>query len=206
MVDGFQLYLAEHNNKLGGMDVKFIVEDDQGKPDAGVTKAKKLILQDKVHMFIGGLLASSGYALAPISTAGEDALYLVGLVGRRPHAAAAQQVSVFHADQLDLVAAAPSARSMGLRQRLQESHRHRGRLCLRLRNSRRFPVRLRSLRRQGRSRRSGRRSAPRTSGPTSRPSRRMPTASSPRWSARWRCSFPSSCAPPASRRRSSAAA
>jgi len=28
MVDGFQLYLAEHNNKLGGMDVKFIVEDD----------------------------------------------------------------------------------------------------------------------------------------------------------------------------------
>src|SRR5690349_16019879 len=68
MVDGFQLYLAEHNNKLGGMDVKFIVEDDQGKPDAGVTKAKKLILQDKVHMFIGGLLPSRGYAPVPIST------------------------------------------------------------------------------------------------------------------------------------------
>ncbi len=63
------------------MDVKFIVEDDQGKPDAGVTKAKKLILQDKVHMFIGGLLASSGYALAPISTQREDTLYLVGLLG-----------------------------------------------------------------------------------------------------------------------------
>ena len=56
MVDGFQLYLDEHGGKLGGMDVKFIVEDDQGKPDAGVTKARKLILQDKVHMFIGGLL------------------------------------------------------------------------------------------------------------------------------------------------------
>ena len=75
MVDGFQLYLAEHNNKLGGMDVKFIVEDDQGKPDAGVTKAKKLVLQDKVHMFIGGLLASTGYALAPVSTA-EKTLYI----------------------------------------------------------------------------------------------------------------------------------
>ncbi|MGA8397248.1 MAG: ABC transporter substrate-binding protein, partial [Pseudolabrys sp.] len=62
MVDGFQMYLDEHGGKLGGMDVKFIVEDDQGKPDAGVTKAKKLILQDKVHMFIGGLLASTGYA------------------------------------------------------------------------------------------------------------------------------------------------
>jgi len=75
MVDGFQLYLSEHGNKLGGMDVKFIVEDNQGKPDAAVTKAKKLILQDKVHFFIGGLLASTGYALAPVSTA-EKTLYI----------------------------------------------------------------------------------------------------------------------------------
>ena len=75
MVNGFQLYLDEHDNKLGGMDVKFIVEDNQGKPDTGVTKAKKLILQDKVHMFIGGLLASTGYALAPVSTA-EKTLYI----------------------------------------------------------------------------------------------------------------------------------
>ncbi len=75
MVDGFQLYLDEHKNKLGGMDVKFIVEDDQGKPDAGVTKARKLILQDHVQMFIGGLLASTGYALAPVSTA-EKTVYI----------------------------------------------------------------------------------------------------------------------------------
>ena len=68
MVDGFQLYLIEHGNKLGGMDVKVIFEDDQAKPDLGVTKAKKLILSDKVDMFIGGVLASTGYALAPVST------------------------------------------------------------------------------------------------------------------------------------------
>ena len=68
MVDGFKMYLDEHGNKLGGTDVKFIVEDDQGKPDTAVTKAKKLILQDKVHLFVGGLLASTGYALAPVST------------------------------------------------------------------------------------------------------------------------------------------
>jgi len=78
MVDGFKLYLDEHNNKLGGMDVKFIVEDDQGKPDAGVTKAKKLILQDHVHMFIGGILASTGYALAPVSTA-DKTLYIASI-------------------------------------------------------------------------------------------------------------------------------
>ena len=75
MVDGFQLYLDEHGGKLGGADVKLIVEDDQGKPDLGVTKAKKLVLQDKVNLFIGGLLASTGYALAPISTA-EKTIYL----------------------------------------------------------------------------------------------------------------------------------
>jgi branched-chain amino acid transport system substrate-binding protein len=68
MVNGFQMYLDEHGGKLGGRDVKFIVEDDQAKPDLGVTKAKKLVLQDQVHMFIGGVLASTGYALAPVST------------------------------------------------------------------------------------------------------------------------------------------
>ena len=75
MQDGFQLYLDQHGGKLGGMTVKFIVEDEQGKPDTAVTKAKKLVLQDKVHMFIGGLLASSGYALAPVSTA-EKTVYI----------------------------------------------------------------------------------------------------------------------------------
>jgi branched-chain amino acid transport system substrate-binding protein len=68
MRDGFLLYLEQHDNKLGGMDVKLIIEDEQGKGDVAVTKAKKLVLQDKVHMFIGGVLASTGYALAPVST------------------------------------------------------------------------------------------------------------------------------------------
>ena len=33
-----------------------------------MTKAKKLVLQDHVDMFIGGVLASTGYALAPVCT------------------------------------------------------------------------------------------------------------------------------------------
>jgi branched-chain amino acid transport system substrate-binding protein len=75
MVDGFQMYLDDHNKKLGGADVKFIVEDTVGKPDTAVTKARKLILEDKVQMFIGGLLASTGYALAPVSTS-EKTVYI----------------------------------------------------------------------------------------------------------------------------------
>lgn len=78
MVDGFQMYLDEHKGKLGGADVKFIVEDNQAKPDAAVTKAKKLVLNDKVHMFVGGVLASTGYALAPVSTA-EKTIYIASV-------------------------------------------------------------------------------------------------------------------------------
>jgi branched-chain amino acid transport system substrate-binding protein len=68
MVNGFQMYLDQKKNNFGGAKVKFIVEDTVAKPDTAVTKAKKLILQDKVKMFIGGLLASAGYALAPVSS------------------------------------------------------------------------------------------------------------------------------------------
>ncbi len=78
MVNGFQLYLDEHKGKLGGADVKFVVEDNQGKGDAAVTKAKKLVLSDKVQIFIGGLLASTGYALAPVSTA-EKTIYIASI-------------------------------------------------------------------------------------------------------------------------------
>jgi branched-chain amino acid transport system substrate-binding protein len=75
MVDGFQMYLDEVKGDLGGAQVKFIVEDEQGKPDTAVTKARKLVLQDKVHMFAGGLLASTGYALAPVSSS-EKTVYV----------------------------------------------------------------------------------------------------------------------------------
>src|SRR5262249_47266104 len=74
MVDGFQMYLDEVHNNFGGAQVKFIVEDEQGKPDTGVTKVKKLILQDKAQMFVGGLLASTGSALAPLRST--DSTYI----------------------------------------------------------------------------------------------------------------------------------
>jgi branched-chain amino acid transport system substrate-binding protein len=68
MVNGFELYLDQHKNDFAGAKVTFIVEDEEGKPPVGVRKAEKLIRQDKVHMFVGGLLASTGYALAPGSS------------------------------------------------------------------------------------------------------------------------------------------
>ena len=68
MSNGFEMYVDEVKGDFAGARVTFILEDGQGKPPVNVLKAEKLIRQDKVHMFIGGLLASTGYALAPVST------------------------------------------------------------------------------------------------------------------------------------------
>ena len=68
MVNGFNMYLEKANSDFGGAKVKLIVEDSQAKPDLAVTKARKLILEDHVQLFVGGVLASEGYALAPVST------------------------------------------------------------------------------------------------------------------------------------------
>ncbi len=68
MSNGFQMYLDEVDGNFAGAKVKFILEDGQGKPPINVRKAEKLVRQDNVQMFIGGLLASTGYALAPVST------------------------------------------------------------------------------------------------------------------------------------------
>jgi len=68
MVNGFQMYLDEHNGMLGGAKVTFIVEDDKGTVDGDVAMAKKLILQDKVDILAGAVLGTAAYALAPISS------------------------------------------------------------------------------------------------------------------------------------------
>jgi branched-chain amino acid transport system substrate-binding protein len=78
MVNGFEMYINEVKNDVGGATVKFILEDDQAKPPVGVLKAEKLIRQDKVHMIVGGVLASTGYALAPVSTR-EKVVYIASV-------------------------------------------------------------------------------------------------------------------------------
>jgi branched-chain amino acid transport system substrate-binding protein len=76
MVNGLDMYSDEVKGDFAGAKVKYIVEDDQAKPPTGVLKAEKLIRQDKVHILLGGVLASTGYALAPVSTR-EKTVYLL---------------------------------------------------------------------------------------------------------------------------------
>lgn len=78
MVDGLNMYLQEVNSDFAGTKVKAIIEDTGGRPDTAVAKARKLILSDKVHLLLGGVLATEGTALAPVSTS-EKIVYIASV-------------------------------------------------------------------------------------------------------------------------------
>lgn len=63
MLEGFRLYLEQHDFQMGGHPVQFIVEDTGGVPANTLTKARKLIEQDRVHVLVGPFLANEGYAI-----------------------------------------------------------------------------------------------------------------------------------------------
>ena len=65
ILNGFLLYLDEIKSRAAGREIQLIVEDDEGIPAVGLTKARKLVESDRVHLMAGTLLSSSGYALAP---------------------------------------------------------------------------------------------------------------------------------------------
>jgi len=65
ILNGFVLFLEEIGYRAGGREIQLIVEDDEGIPAVGLTKARKLVESDRVHLMAGALLSSTGYALAP---------------------------------------------------------------------------------------------------------------------------------------------
>jgi len=64
MVDGFKMYLDEVGHKLAGRKVELIVEDSQGRPEVALTKLRKFVEGDKVHIVMGEAFAHVGLALA----------------------------------------------------------------------------------------------------------------------------------------------
>ncbi len=62
MEEGFRLALEEVWGEVAGRKVQLIVEDDEFKPDVGLTKTRKLVERDQVHLLAGVL--GSGVALA----------------------------------------------------------------------------------------------------------------------------------------------
>ena len=65
ILNGFLMYLDEIGYRAGGRKIELIVEDDEAIPAVGLTKARKLVERDEVHVMGGVLLSSTGYALAP---------------------------------------------------------------------------------------------------------------------------------------------
>jgi branched-chain amino acid transport system substrate-binding protein len=65
MTDGFNLFWEEVGHKVAGREVKVIVQDSDPEPAGALTKIRLLVEQEKVHTVAGGLLAATGYAIAP---------------------------------------------------------------------------------------------------------------------------------------------
>ena len=65
MVNGLTMYLDEIGHQMAGRKVELIVEDTQARPDVALTKLRKVVEHDKVHLVAGVLFGHLGYAVAP---------------------------------------------------------------------------------------------------------------------------------------------
>ena len=65
ILNGFQLYLEQIGYQAAGRRIELLVEDSEAIPAVALTKTRKLVERDQVHMMAGPLLTSTGYALAP---------------------------------------------------------------------------------------------------------------------------------------------
>ena len=74
-LDGTKLYLEGIGWQAAGRKLELIVEDAEGKPDVGLTKARKLVERDQVHMLAG--LVSTPVALAVQGYAREKQIPLI---------------------------------------------------------------------------------------------------------------------------------
>ncbi|HEV8457298.1 MAG TPA: ABC transporter substrate-binding protein [Methylomirabilota bacterium] len=65
MLNGTELYLDEIGRQVAGRKIELIVEDTEGVTATALTRSRKLVDQDHIHILTGALLASTGYALHP---------------------------------------------------------------------------------------------------------------------------------------------
>jgi len=61
---GMELYFNEIHWKAGGREINLSKEDDEGKPQVGLDKARKLVESKKVHMLAGPISSAVAYAVA----------------------------------------------------------------------------------------------------------------------------------------------
>src|SRR5882762_9237491 len=65
MYSGCELYWQETGWQAGGRKLEVTLEDNEGLPATALTKARKLVESDRVHMLAGVILSNVAYALIP---------------------------------------------------------------------------------------------------------------------------------------------
>jgi branched-chain amino acid transport system substrate-binding protein len=65
MYAGCELFWQESGWQAGGRKVEVVLEDNEGNPATTLTKARKLVESDKVHLLMGVILSNVAYALVP---------------------------------------------------------------------------------------------------------------------------------------------
>src|SRR5882757_4208328 len=142
------MFLKEHDNTLAGRKVELIVADTAGTPATARTKAQELVEKNDIHCIIGPLAAFEALAIADYLT--EKEIPTIGV-------AAAEDMTQRHPSPWfvrDINVGAmrlPAGRLCRQGTEIQEDRNHRRRLCLRARNVRRFPARVRGQWRQDHS-------------------------------------------------------
>src|SRR5438270_11151200 len=62
---GCELYWQQTGWQAGGRKLEVTLEDNEGLPATALTKARKLVENDRVHMLAGVILSNVAYALVP---------------------------------------------------------------------------------------------------------------------------------------------
>ena len=65
MHSGCELYWQETGWQMAGRKVEVTLEDNEGLPATALTKARKLVENDRVHLLAGIILSNVAYALVP---------------------------------------------------------------------------------------------------------------------------------------------
>jgi len=65
---GFELYLDEHDGKLGGKDVTVVKADEGEGPDTGVPATSKLVTQDRVSALVGIVNSATALGVKDVVT------------------------------------------------------------------------------------------------------------------------------------------
>lgn len=67
--DAMKQAFDEENYQVAGRKIELIIEDSQAKPDIGLTKARKMVESDRVHLLLAELVSVVGNAMASYVTA-----------------------------------------------------------------------------------------------------------------------------------------